>query len=93
MPIGICARRRVSPESALNGVSLLASDLPPGDRIIDRIERRLTAIGTSVRPSGGFNHFLVASHFASHPPATLSATTLRRFEALFETMNKLFTGP
>src|SRR5205823_30102 len=43
------------------------SDLPPGDRIVDRIERHLDVSGIKLRPSGGFNHYVVASHFASNP--------------------------
>jgi AAA ATPase-like protein/OLD-like protein len=74
----------------LNGALLITADLPPGDRIVNRIEQRLAAIGTSVRPSGGFNHYLVASHFVSQPPPKLGPNTLRRFEALFQAVNVLF---
>jgi hypothetical protein len=65
-------------------------DLPPGDRIIDRLERYLTSKNISVRPSGGFNHYLVASEFASKPPTTLDNDTLNRFEALLKAVNALF---
>ena len=66
------------------------TDLPPGDRIIDRLERCLAAKGLQIRPSGGFNHLTVASHFASQPPTMLDSDSLRRFEALFEAVNALF---
>jgi hypothetical protein len=45
-----------------------------------------------VRPSGGFNHYLVATQFASVPPASLEEETLKRFEALFDAINKLFAS-
>ncbi|MEI9969595.1 MAG: AAA family ATPase [Terracidiphilus sp.] len=74
----------------LKGKVLKPSDLPPGDRIIDRIERCLGKLSIKVRPSGGFNHYLVATQFASVPPASLEEETLKRFEALFDAVNKLF---
>lgn len=43
-----------------------------------------------VRPSGGFNHYLVASELASNPPATVGADVIARFEALFTAVNNLF---
>jgi hypothetical protein len=66
------------------------ADLPTGDRIIDRIERYLKTKNIQVRPSGGFNHYVVASQFASDPPLSLDSMTLQRFEALFQTVNGLF---
>lgn len=73
----------------LGGVKLNEADLPAGDRIIDRIERCLTAKGIKVRSGGGFNHYLPSVEFASNP-GTLDADTLKRFEALFEAVNKRF---
>jgi hypothetical protein len=73
----------------LNGVVVLAADLPPGDRIVKRLEKYLADNGVKLRPSGGFNHYLVASHFASHPPQTLDGGTLDRFEALFKAVNSI----
>jgi predicted ATP-dependent endonuclease of OLD family len=74
----------------LSGVSIKVVDLPQGDRIIERIERYLKEKVISVRPSGGFNHYLVASQFASAPPKSLDKETLLRFEALFKAINDLF---
>jgi hypothetical protein len=66
--------------------------LPKGDRIVDRIERHLAAKSITLRPSGGFNHYLVANHLATYPltPSDLDEDTLARFEALFKEVNKLF---
>lgn len=74
----------------LGGSVIAEADLPPGDRIIDRLERYLDAKGLKTRPSGGFNHYSPASYFASHPPSSLDADTLDRFEALFKSVNALF---
>ncbi|MCX6832780.1 MAG: AAA family ATPase [candidate division Zixibacteria bacterium] len=74
----------------LNGVDINENVLPPGDRIIDRLERYLADKRIEIRPSGGFNHFTVASQFASKPPAKLDSGTLDRFEALFKAVNSLF---
>lgn len=74
----------------LSGSPFVAADLPPGSRIIERLERHLVSKGIQLRPSGGFNHYAVASHFASHPPASLDNDTLGRFEAMFKAVNILF---
>lgn len=74
----------------LNGNALKLSDLPVGDRIIEQIERCLQNRSIAVRASGGFNHYRVASQFASNPPTTLDKETLKRFESLFDFVNKLF---
>jgi len=74
----------------LNGTTILEADLPSGDRIVPRLERYLEKKGIQIRPSGGFNHYAVASHFASNPPTKLNNDTLNRFEALFKTVNALF---
>ncbi|WP_375765256.1 AAA family ATPase [Archangium gephyra] len=74
----------------LGGKKVTESDLPTGDRILQRIERYLTASGTLLRPSGGFNHYAVASSFVSNPPANVDPDTLARFEALFRAVNDLF---
>jgi hypothetical protein len=73
----------------LNG-SIITKKLPSGDRITDRIERHLKTEGTQVRQSDGFNHYTVASYFASNPPATLDEDTLKRFEAMFVAINDSF---
>jgi len=44
----------------LAGTAIKVSDLPLGDRIVRRIEEYLDFAGTLLRPSGGFNHYLVA---------------------------------
>lgn len=74
----------------LNGRVVAEKDLPKGDRIIDCLERFLATEKIQVRPSGGFNHYAVASHLASHPPAKIDNDTLKRFEALFAAVNSLF---
>lgn len=66
------------------------AELPPGDRVVERIERFLDSNAIKLRPSGGFNHYLPASAFASNPPATLSTDTFARFEAAFKAANALF---
>jgi hypothetical protein len=73
----------------LKNVSIKAANLPPGERIIRRIELHLSAKAIEVRPSGGFNHYLVASQFASAPPRSLDKATLQRFESLFNAVNAL----
>jgi predicted ATP-dependent endonuclease of OLD family len=73
----------------LKGIVIKEVDLQPGDRIVDRLERLITLRGIKLRPSGGFNHYLVASLFASSPPA-LDKVTVGRFEALFKAVNALF---
>ncbi|HWE93647.1 MAG TPA: AAA family ATPase [Tepidisphaeraceae bacterium] len=68
---------------------VVEADLPPGDRIVDRIGRYLEKNAIQVRPNGGFNHYLVASYFASNPPAHFDDDTLNRFEAFFKSVNKI----
>lgn len=65
-------------------------DLLPGDRVILRIEQSLKAKGITLRPSGGFNHFLPSSRFSSTPPQSLDADTAARFRALFAAVNAIF---
>ena len=74
----------------LKGTVINEADLPSGDRIIDRLERHIATKGIQIRPSGGFNHYGVASYFVSNPPTSLDKDTLKRFEALFNTVNGLF---
>lgn len=76
--------------AALGNKPLTLPELPKGDRIVERIERHLKNSSISVRPSGGFNHYLVASKFASEPPAAVDAHSLARFAALFTSVNQLF---
>ncbi len=71
------------------GDELREADLPPGDRIIDRLNRLLKDKGIYLRPSGGFNHYAVANHLAANPPKTLDKDTLARFESVFSKVNSL----
>jgi hypothetical protein len=75
--------------SQLGAVVVVEKDLPGGDRIVERLRRYLVERATQLRPSGGFNHYLVAAHFASNPPK-LDNDTLARFGALFKAVNELF---
>ncbi|WP_435055029.1 AAA family ATPase [Micromonospora aurantiaca (nom. illeg.)] len=76
----------------LGGNSISTTSLPSGDRIVQRIETYLKANNLSVRPSGGYNHYLVANHLATKPPTSgqIDTNTLDRFEALFKAINGLF---
>lgn len=65
--------------SQLAGVVITEADLPPGDRIVQRLEQYLKDKGLTIRPSGGFNHYAVASRFASSPPKSLDVATIARF--------------
>lgn len=72
----------------LNGVSIKEEDLPPGDRIVSRIDRVLAEKHISLKASGGFNHYAVAAEFARNPPSAFEANTLARFSALFDAVNQ-----
>lgn len=75
----------------LGEVEVKESALPGGDRIVERIEAYLRAGSIQLRASGGYNHYLVASHLASHPlPVNkVDDGTLARFEYLFGVVNGL----
>lgn len=64
-------------------------DLPPGDRVVERLERYIEKNQFQLRPSGGFNHYLPATSFARNPNA-VDEKTLSRFEALFKAVNAVF---
>lgn len=68
------------------------SDLPAGDRIVDRITRILGDKGIILRPTGGFNHYTVAAQFGTTPPdlAAIGPDTLERFKQLFAAINAAF---
>jgi hypothetical protein len=72
----------------LNGRKIKVSDLPQGDRIVERITRYLKEQQIVVRPSGGFNHYAVANYLAANPPKKLDEKSLTRFENLFAAANK-----
>lgn len=66
------------------------ADLPPGMRILDRLGRYLATNSINLKVAGGFNHYTVANHLASNPPATVDDETLKRFEAVFQAVNAIF---
>lgn len=72
------------------GKEVTEADLPAGDRIVHRLEKYVEANGILLRPSGGFNHYAVASQFAASPPKALDAATSARFAALFGEINSTF---
>ncbi len=72
----------------LNGAAITEKDLPSGSRIVERIARALENKGISVRPSGGFNHYLVANR-ATAAGMTFEPLELNAFEALFRLVNSL----
>jgi hypothetical protein len=76
----------------LNAQQIAATDLPSGDRIVERIERYLKSNNIQLRPSGGFNHYRVANYLASNPvvPSKVDKNTLNSFEQLFKRVNELF---
>lgn len=74
----------------LAGIAIKESELPNQDRIISRIESYLKKENIQLRPSGGFNHYTVASFFASNPPVALNDNMVERFEELFKRINGLF---
>ena len=51
-------------EKQLAGKPIDESQLPPGDRIIERLERYVAANGIQLRPSGEFNHYTPATALA-----------------------------
>lgn len=71
----------------LSSVTIDATDLPAGDRIVQRIEKYLSNNSIKIRPSGGYNHYAVAAAFATHTPENLSETTIKRFIELFKEIN------
>jgi predicted ATP-dependent endonuclease of OLD family len=73
----------------LGGKQIKLGDLPPGSRIVDRLERHLASAGIQIRPSGGFNHYRVASHFSMNPPKKFNDDTINRFAAFFDKVNTL----
>lgn len=77
--------------AAMKKKSIKLKDLEAGDRIIARIERLLKKNEILLRPSGGFNHYSVATAFINKSPKTFEPETLVRFEALFTTINKALT--
>lgn len=73
---------------ALDGTILKFEDLPPGDRIVQRIEKLLISNQLKVRPTNGYNHFSVAAAYIAVPPKKISKDVIQRFSRLFETINQ-----
>lgn len=75
----------------LKGTTITAKDLPKGDRMTQRIEQYLKSKKISLRPTNGYNHYLVASHLAANPlpKKSIDADTLDKFENLFKAINSL----
>ncbi|MCW0373823.1 AAA family ATPase [Xanthomonas sacchari] len=76
--------------SQLSGATLTEASLPTGERIVLRINQYLKANEINLRPSGGFNHYLVATKFSSSPPSALEKECAARFKALFAALNGAF---
>lgn len=74
----------------LGGIAVAESDLPQGDRIVQRLEQYIKDKSLTLRPSGGFNHYAVATKFASSPPKSLDAATVARFKSLFAAINAIY---
>jgi len=68
---------------------ITVADLPPGHRIIDRLERLLVDRKISLRPSGGYNHYSVAARLVKESETSLDEATLNRFAALIQRVNHL----
>ncbi|SCX46748.1 hypothetical protein SAMN05720354_106151 [Nitrosospira sp. Nsp1] len=79
-------------DSKLRNSPLLEIELNPSarHRIVQRIEDALKTRGIELRPSGGFNHYGIASEFAISPPKSLNEKTVKRFAALFKAINGAF---
>lgn len=77
----------------LKGLCITETDLPDGDRIVDRISKYIKDKNLVLRASGGYNHYLVANWLASHPLTIeqIDKETLSRFENLFEGINSIFS--
>lgn len=74
----------------LGSMVIKEADLPPGDRIVQRLKQHIKAQNLALRPSGGFNHYAVAAKFASSPPESLDAPSVARFRALFTAINAVY---
>lgn len=74
----------------LDGKVIDEKDLPEGDRIVQRLEKYLSKNSIKIRPSGGYNHYAVASAFATNTPENLSNETINRFAELFKEINSSF---
>lgn len=75
-------------ENSIQG-KIKISDLPDGLRVVERLNRYLKEKSITLRPSGGFNHYLVASTFGTTPPKNIDEKTLLHFENLFKDINEI----
>ncbi len=75
---------------ALGGTTVTLAALPPGDRIIARIDEWLASSGIKLKKAGGFNHYLPAVAFSQNPGTTPDPAALTTFEGLFARINQLF---
>lgn len=78
----------------LGSTQVSESDLPPGERIVDRLGRWLDAHSINLRASGGYNHYLVANYLASHPLTLkqVGKDVLDRMESIMVRVNGLFSS-
>lgn len=74
------------------GQSIKVGDLDQEPRVVRALERHLRKHDIETRPSGGFNHFLVAKTLAAADWKIGEDTLLDTFEKLFEEVNRRFTG-
>ena len=72
----------------LSGRIVTADDLPPGDRIVDRLERWLSA-QEMAEGTPRLDRYLVAAQMATHPGFDPGNETAERFAALFRAVNAL----
>ncbi len=79
-------------EKELGSKQIKEADLPPGDRIVERVNQWLEKEGVELRPSGGYNHYAVAKTLVSSPAAEIDDPTLDRFAALFKSVNARFSN-
>jgi predicted ATPase len=72
----------------LKGMTLVAGELGPQPRIIERINHWLKAKGVTLLKDGGFNHYRVAQAILpALTAAALKPDEFARFERLFERVN------
>lgn len=78
----------------LGGATVTEADVPPRDRIVERIGQFLKARSIQLKAAGGYNHYLIANYLAAHPIplGDVDADTLNRFEKLFQDVNQLYTA-
>lgn len=74
-------------QKELGQKAIAQSDLPPGDRIVGRIEKYLSTNNIRIRPSGGYNHYAVAAAFVASIAENCTDDTVARFTALFKDVN------